>query len=226
MQPANRLPDLRSRRHSTHCPMPLLNQDGKFPSSLRRGKGVVSGVIIWPHGKSLNRTRSETEPLHLSKAGNSPLGVKEGYVGKVSQRSHSSPSDLSPLLCWSRYGHCQESSAPYTPFRPLSPAPSGAAGRLPSQRPQSHRPPHRPRQSPFLPERPQARALCPPPDSHPGAGRRAPATTSLLGDSQPHQPPLPGGLAARAADGGAAGTPGVVLRLEGPGASEANRGCY
>src|SRR5579884_4223811 len=89
-----------------------LNQDGKFPSSLRRGKGVVSGVIIWPHGKSLNRTRSETEPLHLSKAGNSPLGVKEGYVGKVSQRSHSSPSDLSPLLCWSRYGHCQESSTP------------------------------------------------------------------------------------------------------------------
>src|SRR5579885_1514121 len=57
---------------------------------------------------------------------------------------------------------------------PLSPAHSGAAGRLPGQRP-----------------------LCPPPDSHPGAGQRA-----------------------RATDGGAAGTPSVVLRLEGPGASE------
>src|SRR5579875_2265017 len=185
MQPANRLPDVRSRRHSTHCPMPLLNQGGKFPSGREgriRGKSVskVSSVSI------------RAFPSVMLK----PLWTLPRVIDPLNPVYAALPSSL-------RRGW---PPAEPTPANPPAPAP--------------------PRQSPFLPERPQARALCPPPDSHPGAGRRAPATTSLLGDSQPHQPPLPGGLAARATDGGAAGTPGVVLRLEGPGASEANRGSY
>jgi len=45
---------------------------------------------------------------------------------------------------------------------PISEAHSGASGCLPRQRPQIHRPPHGAGQGPFVPERSQARALCPP----------------------------------------------------------------